>query len=317
MEKHKKIIMADDSLVKNNHAYRDIPVIFISAMRDEQSEMQGLELDAVDYIHKPYSSSLLLRRIETHLSLIEHKRELQILNAAKQEKLIMEIEEVFNLQNTMLNVVASMVASLDDATGGHIFRIQWYLKCLIDASMDTGTYGDEIRSWDMDFVLPSSQLHDLGKIAISDAILNKAGNLTDSEFEIMKTHAQIGVQVICRMEKGTTDSGFLRYAKNFAGTHHEKWDGSGYPNGLRGADIPLEGRLMAIADVYDALVSARPYKDPFSPEKAAEIIEAGCGTQFDPKLIDVFETVIHEFAAFSDYARGRAAGKTGSILRHC
>jgi putative two-component system response regulator len=201
MEKHKKIIMADDSLMKDNHAYRDIPVIFISAMRNEQSETQGLELGAVDYIHKPYSSSLLLRRIETHLSHIERKRELQILNAAKQEKLTMEIEEVFNLQNTMLNVVASMVASLDDATGGHIYRIQWYLKCLIDASMDTDTYGDEIRSWDMDFVLPSSQLHDLGKIAISDAILNKAGNLTDSEFEIMKMHTQIGVQVICRMEK--------------------------------------------------------------------------------------------------------------------
>ena len=149
-------------------------------------------------------------------------------------------------------------------------------------------------------MLPSSQLHDVEKIAISDNILNKPGKLTDEEYEIMKTHAQIGMEAICRMEKTTTDSSFLEHAKKFAGSHHEKWDGSGYPNGVGGINIPLEGRLMAIADVYDALVSARPYKDPFSPAKAAEIIRSSRGTHFDPELVDAFNAVSDQFAAIAD-----------------
>ena len=282
-------------LLKNHPAYRDIPIIFVTALSDEQNEMEGLELGAVDYIYKPFVAPLLLRRIETHMSLAEHKRELQEFNAAIQKKLIVKIGEVFELQNAILNIVAGMVESRDDVTGGHIYRIQKYLNCLIDGMMNTNIYLDEICSWDMDFLLPSSQLHDLGKIAISDTILNKPGKLTEDEYDIMKTHAQLGADAIGRMESMTKDSSFLKYAKLFAGAHHEKWDGTGYPLGLSGIEIPLEGRLMAVADVYDALVSARPYKDPFSPVKAAEIIKAGRGTQFDPKIIDIFSSVIDDF----------------------
>jgi len=286
-------------LLKNNPAYKDIPTIFVTAMNSESSEIEGLELGAVDYIYKPYVAQLLLRRIETHMSLAEHKRDLQDLNAIIQQKLIDRIGMVFNLQTSILNIVASMVESRDDTTGGHIYRIQEYLKCLIEGVMEQNTYSDEISSWDMDFVLPSSQLHDLGKIAISDTILNKPGKLTDEEFEIMKSHAQIGIDAIRRMEQNTKDSSFLQHAKVFAGAHHEKWDGSGYPNGLCGNDIPLEGRFMAIADVYDALVSIRPYKEPLTPAKAAEIIRAGSGTHFDPTLIDVFDTVSDKFEAIA------------------
>jgi len=287
-------------ILKNSHNYKDIPVIFVTAMSSEKNEMEGLELGAVDYVYKPFVAPLLLRRIETHLSLAEHKRELQELNAVIQKKLIIKIGEVFDLQTSILNIVAGMVESRDDTTGGHIHRIQKYLRCLIDGMIRTNKYSDEIYSWNMDFVLPSSQLHDVGKIAISDTILNKPGKLTDEEYEIMKTHAQIGMEAICRMEKNTSDSSFLEHAKKFAGTHHEKWDGSGYPNGLGGTDIPLEGRLMAIADVYDALVSTRPYKDPFSPDKAAEIIRGSRGTHFDPKLVEAFNTVSDQFAAIAD-----------------
>ena len=287
-------------LLKNSPMYKDIPIIFVTALRDEESEMAGLRLGAVDYLYKPFVAQLLLQRIELRLSLAEHRKELQELNLAIQKKLVVKIGEVLNLKNAILNIVAGMVENRDDATGGHIYRIQAYLRCLIDGMVSTGTYYDESSSWDMEVLLPSSQLHDLGKIAISDIILNKPGKLTPEEFDIMKTHAQIGVDAICRMEQNTNNSSFLNYAKIFAGTHHEKWDGSGYPNSLSGTDIPLIGRMMAIADVYDALASARPYKEPLPSEKAAEIIRAGCGKQFEPKLIEVFDTIADQFAAIAE-----------------
>ena len=290
-------------LLKSTPAYKDIPVIFVTALSDEQNELVGLELGAVDYIFVPFNASLLLRRIELHLTLADTKRELLDLNTIIKNKLIVKIGEVFQLQTSILNIVAGMVESRDDTTGGHIHRIQKYLECLIDSLMERSSYSDEITRWNMDFVLPSSQLHDVGKIAISDAILNKPGKLSDEEYEIMKTHAQIGMEAICRMEKTTSDSSFLEHAKKFAGSHHEKWDGSGYPNGLDGSNIPLEGRLMAIADVYDALVSARPYKEPFSSEKAAEIIRGSRGTHFDPELVDAFIAVSDQFAAIADLSR--------------
>jgi putative two-component system response regulator len=302
-------------LLKNHPAYRDIPIIFVTALSDEQNEMEGLELGAVDYIYKPFVAPLLLRRIETHMSLAEHKRELQDFNAAIQKKLIVKIGEVFELQNAILNIVAGMVENRDDSTGGHIFRIQKYLQCLIDALMNSNVYCEEIYSWDMDFLLPSSQLHDLGKIAISDTILNKPGKLTNEEYEIMKTHAQMGADAISKMEKSTKDSSFLKYAKLFAGTHHEKWDGSGYPNGLSGTEIPLEGRLMAVADVYDALVSTRPYKEPYTPEKASEILQSGRGTQFDPRLIDIFSTVSDQFADIAYYSEEKLKAPTPAPMR--
>ena len=147
----------------------------------------------------------------------------------------------------------------------------------------------------MDFFLPSAQLHDVGKIAISDAILNKPGKLTPEEFEIMKTHVTVGVEAIERIINNTDEHAFLRHAVLIAGNHHEKWDGSGYPKGISGKDIPLEGRLMAVADVYDALISFRPYKQPFTHGEACKIIEDSGGTHFDPILVDVFRKTEGEF----------------------
>jgi len=291
-------------LLKNNPKHKDIPIIFVTALSDEQNEMEGLELGAVDYIYKPFFGPLLLRRIETHLSLAEHKKELERINNAIQKKLIIKSEEVLELQNAILNIVAEMVETRDDITGGHISRIQEYLHCMIDKMIEEGIYAEQVSAWNLDFLLASAQLHDLGKIAISDDLLNKPERFIDGEFQIMKTHAQIGVDAICRMEKNTHDSSFLNYAKIFAGTHHEKWDGTGYPNGLSGTDIPLEGRLMAIVDVYDALVSDRPYKDPFSHGYAVEIIRSGTGTQFDPTLVHVFESVADKFLEILNSTNG-------------
>jgi len=283
-------------LLKNNAAYKDIPVIFVSALSGEKEEMTGLELGAVDYIYKPFVASLLLRHIETHLSLAEHKRQLQELNEDIQKKLVAKIREVFHLQSSILNIVAGMVESRDGTTGGHIFRIQKYLNCLIDAMIEQNVYPDEICNWDMDFFVSSSQLHDVGKIAIGDAILNKPAPLTADEYEVMKTHVVLGADAISRMQANVGDNDFLSYALIFAQTHHERWDGEGYPYGLKGEDIPLIGRLMAVADVYDALVSSRPYKRPLSPGEAADIICKGKGTQFDPQIVEVFETAADRFA---------------------
>ena len=283
-------------LLKNNAAYKDIPVIFVSALSGEKEELAGLELGAVDYIYKPFVASLLLRHIETHLSLAEHKRQLQELNEDIQKKLIIKMREVFNLQNSILNIVAGMVESRDGTTGGHVFRIQKYLNCLIDAMAEQNVYPDETCNWDMDFFVSSSQLHDVGKIAIGDAILNKPSPLTSEEYEVMKTHVILGADAINRIKANVGDNDFLSYALIFALTHHERWDGEGYPYGLKGEDIPLIGRLMAVADVYDALVSARPYKQPFPPDKAASIIHGGKGAQFDPQIVEVFDMVADKFA---------------------
>jgi putative two-component system response regulator len=156
------------------------------------------------------------------------------------------------------------------------------LEILLNELVQAGIYADQIMQWDMSLLLPSAQLHDVGKIVISDMILNKPGKLTAEEFTLIKNHCAEGERIIDEIIYKTHDDGFLRHARIFAGSHHERWDGSGYPRGLKGEEIPLEGRLMAIADVYDALVSERPYK------KAMEIIQSGRGTQFDPDLVDLF-----------------------------
>jgi len=282
-------------LLNNNDKYKELPVIFLTAKCDEESELEGLNLGAVDYIFKPFVGPLLLRRIETHLSLIEYKTELKTQNILMQEMLLSKTGKVWQLQNAVLEIVADLVERRDNNTGGHVSRTQNLLRRMFEKLSEQGIYEDETAFWNLDFVLPSAQLHDVGKIGISDVILNKPGKLTPEEFEIMKSHVEIGVNAINNMEKITDDHSFLRHAKLFAGMHHEKWDGTGYPAGLKKFEIPLEGRLMAIADVYDALISVRPYKPAFSHERASDIISEGRGTSFDPQLVDIFNIVKSRF----------------------
>jgi putative two-component system response regulator len=295
--------------LKSSAASADIPVIFLTSKCDEGSELTGLNLGAVDYVFKPFSAPLLLKRIETHLLLALRQKELRLRNENLSEAVREKTRQVADLESAVLNVVADLVEFRDGVTGGHVSRTQKYLHFLIEGLTEDGVYADEISGWNIGFLLLSAQLHDVGKIAISDTILNKPGKLTDEEFERMKAHVMIGVDAIERIEESTAAPEFLRHAKIIAGTHHEKWDGSGYPWGLRGDDIPLEGRLMAIADVYDALISARPYTAPMSTSKAEEIIEAGRGKHFDPKLVDVFHKVSGRFAEVAR-RRGSGAGET-------
>lgn len=275
-------------ILKANEATAHIPVIFLTARSDSNSELEGLSLGAIDYISKPFSPPLLLKRIEVHLLVEEQRLELENYNQNLKGMVNDRTKTVLDLQNAILRTVAELVECRDDTTGGHIERTQNYLKVLVDALADNDAYKDEVASWNIDFLLQSSQLHDVGKIAIKDSILQKPAKLTPEEFDEMKTHTTFGVKVIEKIQENTSEATFLEYAKIFANTHHEKWDGSGYPSGLVGSDIPLQGRLMAIADVYDALISERPYKKPFSHEDAVKIISNGSGTHFDPDLVKVF-----------------------------
>jgi putative two-component system response regulator len=283
-------------ILKSNETFRDIPIIFLTAKRDAQSEMTGLSLGAVDYIIKPFLGPLLLKRIETHLAIVAYRKELIRQNAAIHKMLMMKTGQVWQLQYAVLNIVANLVECRDDLTGGHTSRTMKYLDCLIQKLIELDMYSNETCLWNLDFVLPSAQLHDVGKIGISDSILNKQGKLTPGEYEIMKTHVEIGVDAIDNMGRAADDHDFFRHAKIFAGMHHERWDGNGYPKGLRSMEIPLEGRLMAIVDVYDAIVSVRPYKKALPIRDAVTFIQEGSGTQFDPRLVDVFSTVSGQFA---------------------
>jgi putative two-component system response regulator len=205
------------------------------------------------------------------------------------------IKEVMSLQISVLNIVADLVECRDELIGSHLSRVPLYLSLLIDKLVDEGVYVDEVIAFDMDFILPSSMLHDVGKLGIKETILNKPGKLTALEYEIVKRHVQIGVDAITRMEEATMNHGFFRHAKRFAEAHHEKWDGSGYPNGLKELEIPLEGRLMAIVDAYDAIVSARSYKPAYDHSTAVELIKKDSGKHFDPKLVEVFSMISDQF----------------------
>jgi putative two-component system response regulator len=280
-----------------------IPVIFLTAKSDGESELEGLSLGAIDYIVKPFSPPLLLKRIEVHLLVESQKQELINFNTNLLEMVEAKTKTVVDLQNAVLKTMAELVECREDITGGHIERTQNYLRVLLFALIERGLYKEETSTWNMNLVLQSTPLHDVGKVVIKDCVLLKPGKLTAEEYEHIKKHTIFGEEVIDRIKKNTAEQAFLDYAKVFAGSHHEKWDGSGYPRGLVGEEIPLLGRAMAIADVYDALVSARPYKNALSHEEAVCTITDSKGTHFDPSLVDIFLSVSDKFKEISSHIK--------------
>ena len=221
--------------------------------------------------------------------------ELEYINNNLQNLVNEKTEKVVKLQNAILTTMSNLVEFRDDITGGHIERTKNGVKILLDEMKKRGVLNEIINNWDINFLLQSAQLHDIGKIGISDQILKKPGSLTEDEFNEMKKHTIIGYNIIERIERNSGESELLNYAKIFALNHHEKWDGTGYPNGLKGNNIPLEGRIMAIIDVYDALVSERPYKIAYPHEEAITIIKESKNTQFDPVLTDIFIDINKKF----------------------
>jgi len=274
--------------LKASDSYSEIPVIFLTSLTDSVNEAYGIELGAVDFITKPFSVPVLQNRIKNHLQIDELIRE-------RTEQLRERTERLEHLQNGIVYTMADLVESRDNNTGGHIDRTTVFIKVLIDGMEQRGLYKEEMNSWDLESVVSSARLHDIGKISIPDAILNKPDKLTNEEFQTMKTHSALGEQIIDQMVSRTGEVDFLHNAKLSAAYHHERWDGMGYPYGLKGSDIPLHGRIMAIVDVYDALTSDRPYKKAFTNEEAVNIIMDGKGKHFDPQIADVFYEIRNQF----------------------
>ena len=263
--------------LKASDAYADIPVMFLTSRSDSSNEAYGIELGAVDFVAKPFSVPVLLQRIKYHIQI---------------EDLINErTAQLWKLQNCIMFSMADLVESRDKNTGGHIERTEQFTRMLVDEMMAQKVYYGELRNYNVDLLVSAVRLHDVGKINIPSAILNKPGLLTKDEFEIMKTHAHEGEQIIDKVIEKTGAVELLKNAKLSAAFHHERWDGTGYPNGLHQTDIPLQGRIVAIIDVYDALVSERPYKKAFPESEAMKIIEAEAGKHFDPHIARVFMEV--------------------------
>ena len=260
--------------LKNNELHAGIPIIFLTGMVNASIEAQGLEMGAADFIVKPFVERILQNRVKTQLDVVDLIRE--------------RTTQLENLQNGLVFILSDIVESRDSATGGHIMRTSGYVKILIDAMLDRGVYADEIRVQDLAVLASSARLHDIGKISIPDSILNKLGSLTQEEFEMVKSHTLVGGQIIDRIIARTGNAAFLHNAKLFARHHHERWDGSGYPHGLKGMEIPIQGRIMAVADVYDALLSARRYKKTYTEEEVCGLIIDNAGKLFDPQIAATF-----------------------------
>ncbi|MGD8293611.1 MAG: response regulator [Desulfobacterales bacterium] len=288
--------------LKSDEKTKQIPVIFITALADEDDEAKGLELGAVDYITKPFNPALVRARVRIHLELKQHQNRLEQLVRERTRRL--ELTQAVTIES-----LATLAEYRDPETGGHIKRTQNYVKVLAKQLKNHPRFQNELNDEIIDLLYMSAPLHDLGKIAVPDNILHKAGKLTDEEFAEMKKHTNYGHDALRITEQKLGENSFLRYAREIAYTHQEKWDGSGYPNGLKGDAIPLSGRLMALADVYDALISKRVYKPPFSHEKAVEIILEGKGTHFDADIVDAFvaleETFRNIALSFADHEEER------------
>ena len=278
----------------------DIPVIFLTGKNETADELMGLSLGAVDYITKPFSQSLLLKRVELHLLLQEQKDELREYNENLLDMVKERTNEIANLQDAIIIWMAEVIEFRDSETGQHVERVQKFMEVLINAMKNDDNFSAEISTWDIDAFLKSTLLHDVGKIKIRDDILLKNASLSDEEFTNMKEHSLYGRALLESLQDKVPNQTFLEYAKILAYWHHERWDGTGYPDQLKGDEIPLQARMMAIADVYDALISERPYKEAYSHDKAVQIITEGRGTQFDPVLTDLFIMVSNDIKEVSE-----------------
>jgi len=254
--------------VKANPKTSHIPIIFVTALGDESDEFKGFELGAVDYITKPISPAIVRARVKTHLSLVQ-------------------AEQLKQAHVDLVHRLGRAAEYKDTDTGEHIVRMSQYSKVLALALGMNESEAELLRQ--------AAPMHDVGKIGIPDAILLKPGRLTSDEFDHMKQHAVIGAQILAN-----SSSPLLQLAHTLAIEHHEKWDGTGYPHGIKGEDISVEGRIVAIADVFDALTSKRPYKEAWSVEETVEHLKSQAGSHFDPNLINLFIEKLDDIIAIKE-----------------
>ncbi|RYU61995.1 two-component system response regulator [Methylolobus aquaticus] len=309
-----------------NPSTRDIPVIFVTAMDQMDDEERGLDLGAVDYITKPIRPAILLARVRNHLELKRTRDWLKDQTGFLESEVARRIRENQLIQDVSIRALANLAETRDWETGNHIRRTQAFVSLLANALRGHPRFAEALTPRRLELIVKAAPLHDIGKVGIPDQILLKDSRLTESEFEIMKTHSRLGADAIDKAMRGALNSddyatlqkhcrlgfealdrsgqeiegsplAFLEIAKEIALRHHEKWDGSGYPDGLAGEAIPVPARLMALADVFDALISRRVYKEPIPLDETEGIIVAGRGRHFDADVVDAFMALREEFAA--------------------
>lgn len=286
--------------IKDNLRTAPIPVIFLTAQADLADEQTGFDAGAVDYIVKPISPAIVMSRVRTHLQLKALTDVLEDSNAFLRTEVERRTHEVQVIQDVTIMAMASLAETRDNETGYHIRRTQHYVRLLAQQLRHHPRFAVVLDDDTIELLYKSAPLHDIGKVGIPDSILLKPGPLTPEEFEIMQSHTVLGRDAIAAAEKLLdTPSSFLRLAREIAHYHQEKWDGSGYPEGLAGDAIPVSARLMAVADVYDALISRRVYKPPMPHEQAVEIIRSERGRHFDPDMVDAFLQIAESFRAIA------------------
>ena len=286
--------------LKANDATRDIPVIFLTARVDTEDERKGFALGAVDYVTKPISPPILLARVQTHLALKATADFLRDKSAYLEREVALRTLEVQAIQDVTIMAMASLAETRDDETGNHIRRTQLYVKALAERLRSHPRFEAVLSSRMIELLYKSAPLHDIGKIGVADHLLLKPGKLTESEFDAVKQHSRLGRKAIESAERRLgMRVPFLNVAKEMACSHHECWDGAGYPEGLAGDAIPVPARLMALADVYDAIISQRVYKSAGTHEQACVAIVKGRGTQFDPDMVDAFIDIAEEFRSIA------------------
>jgi putative two-component system response regulator len=289
--------------LKQDPLTASIPVMFLSSHTDSADITHGLELGAVDYVTKPVVPPILLARVQTHLRLREAHDWLQDQNIHLESlvsKRTRDLEartlELQNSQDLTIFALGSIAETRDNETGNHIYRTSAYVEVMARQLAVNSSWQNSVAANEWEMIWKSAPLHDIGKVGIPDHILMKPGKLTPEEFEVMKRHPTLGRDAIRSAELRVKSEGsFLRVASEITYGHHERWDGTGYPQGIAGNEIPLSARLMALADVYDALISVRVYKPAFPHSKAVEIIREGRGSHFDPEVLDVFLGATDEF----------------------
>ncbi|MCT4585755.1 MAG: two-component system response regulator [Peptostreptococcaceae bacterium] len=282
-------------ILKKSERTKDIPIIFLSAIKNIQDKTKAFELGAVDYITKPFEITELKARVKNHLELkfakIMLKNQKDNLEILVKER----TKELLKTRAAMIYSLSALAETRDVETGEHIKRTQYYMKLLALTLRKMNIFTDYLTNETIDLLFESAPLHDIGKVGVPDNILLKKGRLTKQEFEIMKKHTIYGMKAIETAEKELGKNSFLKLAKEIAYTHHEKWDGTGYPRGLKGEEIPISGRMMAIVDVYDALISERVYKEAYTHEKSKNLIIKEKGKHFDPIVVEAFLKCEEEF----------------------
>jgi len=290
------------TLLRGDPRTRDIPIIFVTAMNSTEDEMRGLAAGAVDYITKPIVPLIVLARVRTQLELKKARDWLRNQNDFLEAEVARRMGENLLIQDVSILALAHLAETRDPETGNHLRRTQGYVHALAEHLQNHPRFSALLTTANIELLAKSAPLHDIGKVGIPDHILLKPGKLTPEEWEVMKTHAQLGSQAIEQAEREIVKPvEFLILAKEIAHWHHERWDGSGYPDGLAGDAIPISARLMALADVFDALINRRVYKEPFSFATAKDIIAAESGRQFDPDVVEAFLAMFDIFESIATH----------------